>query len=121
MAQHNITGQKGEKEAVKYLRSKGYEIKACNWRYLKAELDIIAHHSNTLVVIEVKTRKDNEFGDPELFVTKQKQRNIIKAANAYVLEKKLDVNVRFDIITILGNGETLSIHHIEDAFYATMH
>lgn len=116
MAEHNIIGQKGEEMAAKFLEEKGYTILETNWRFMNLEADIIAEISKTLVIAEVKTRKSNYFGEPESFVTKQKQKNLIKAANAYVERKQLDLEVRFDIVSVVLNDNT-SIKHIEDAFY----
>ncbi len=116
MAEHNITGKKGEDMAADFLLSKGYEILETNWRFLHLEADIIAKIDKTLVIIEVKTRKSNYFGEPESFVTKQKQKNLIKAANEYIERKNLDLEVRFDIVSIVLNDNT-AVKHIEDAFY----
>jgi putative endonuclease len=116
MAEHNITGQKGEEMAAKFLEEKGYTILETNWRFMNLEADIIAQLNKTLVIAEVKTRKSNYFGEPESFVTKQKQKNLIKTANAYIERKELDLEVRFDIVSIVLNDST-SVKHIEDAFY----
>ena len=116
MAEHNNTGKKGEEMAATFLREKGMTILETNWRFGYLEADIIAKFEKTLVVIEVKTRKSNYFGEPESFVTKQKQKNLIKAANEYIERKNLDLEVRFDIISIVLNDYN-AIKHIEDAFY----
>lgn len=118
MAEHIITGAKGEGLAIRFLEEKGYEIMATNWKFLQLELDIIARKGDILIVAEVKTRKSNYFGEPETFVNRQKQRNIIKAAHHYVLQNKLDVEIRFDILSIIYSDVDYRIHHIEDAFYA---
>jgi putative endonuclease len=116
MAEHNDLGQKGELLAAQYLSEKNYEILETNWRFLNLEADIIALKDKTLVVAEVKTRKSVVFGEPEVFVNKQKQKNLLKAANEYVQRYKLDFEVRFDIVSvIIANGKT-QINHIEDAF-----
>jgi len=78
MAEHNITGQKGEQMAAEFLEKNGYKILETNWRFMNLEADIIAEKSKILVIAEVKTRKSNYFGEPESFVTKQKQKNLIK-------------------------------------------
>lgn len=117
MAQHNITGSRGEEIAAKHLAGKGFRICTRNWRYLKAEVDIIAEKDNKLVIVEVKTRGSNEFGEPELFVTKQKQKHLAKAAHAYILQNELDMEVRFDIVSVLMKGKEPLVHHIEAAFY----
>jgi putative endonuclease len=116
MAEHNITGQKGEEIAAKYLEDKGYSILEKNWRFKNLEADIIATTSKILVIAEVKTRKSNYFGEPETFVNKQKQKNLIKTAQEYIERNKLDLEVRFDIISIIMNDSS-SVKHIEDAFY----
>ena len=91
-----------------------------NWRFKKYELDIIAETKDSLIVVEVKTRSGNYCGEPEFFVTKQKQKLIIQGSNAYVLNKNRNKEVRFDIISIVQNGWKTKINHIEDAFYPTL-
>jgi len=118
MAEHNDTGSNGEVLAVNYLKQKGYTILETNWRFKNLEADIIASTNNTLVVAEVKTRSSNYLGEPELFVNKLKQKNLIKAANEYVQRNNIDFEVRFDIISILIKNTIPTINHIEDAFYA---
>lgn len=116
MAQHNELGKKGEKLAVEYLRLKEYEILELNYRYQKAEVDIIARRANTLIAAEVKTRSTPEFGDPQDFVKPKQIQQLVKAVNHYVEEKELDVDVRFDIIAIIKNKAGTRIEHIQDAF-----
>ena len=120
MAEFHELGKSGELLAVQHFVSKGYKILETNWRKGSLEIDIIAIKSDVLVIAEVKTRSTNYFGEPEEFVTKSKQKNLIRAANRYVLEKDLDVETRFDIISVLTNGIQHKIHHIEDAFYPTL-
>ena len=116
MAEHNDLGKEGEDLAVDFLQKSGYKIVARNFRYLKAEVDIIARKKNVLAVIEVKTRSTPDFGDPQNFV-KQKQINLlIKAVDFFVNEHKLDVDVRFDIVAIIRNKAGTRIEHLEDAF-----
>ncbi len=117
MAEHNDTGAKGEELAAVFLKNKGYAILEKNWRFKNLEADIIATIDKTLVIAEVKTRKSSYFGEPETFVNKQKQKNLIKAAHGYIQRKQLDLEVRFDIISIILNGNQMEINHIEDAFY----
>ncbi len=120
MAEHNDTGAKGEELAATFLQNKGYSILEKNWRFKNLEADIIAILAKTLVIAEVKTRKSNYFGEPETFVNKQKQKNLIKTANAYILRNQLDLEVRFDIISIILGNNKMEINHIEDAFYPTL-
>lgn len=118
MAEHNELGKEGEQIAIDLLIQKGYKILEKNWRYLKAEIDIIAQKDpDTLVIIEVKTRSNNFIGNPEEFVTPKKIKLLVMAANEYVISKNLDVEVRFDIIAIVKNPKYQKVEHLEDAFY----
>jgi len=116
MAQHNELGNLGEALAIDFLMKKGYKIKAKNWRYLKAEVDIIAQIENTIIAVEVKTRSTEYFGDPQDFITKKKIKLLVMAMNEYVISRDLDAEVRFDIIAIIKNKQGTKIEHLEDAF-----
>lgn len=116
MAEHNELGKTGEELAADYLEKNGYTLLERNWRCRQLEADLIALKDAFLIVAEVKTRTSNYFGDPEIFVDKKKQRNLVKTANAYVQMHQLDLEVRFDIIAVTGKGESARIHHIKDAF-----
>ena len=116
MATHNELGQKGEDMAAEYLQKSGYDILERNWRFKKAEVDIIAKKKGILVIIEVKTRSTSHFGNPQDFVNPKKIRLLVEAINEYVIANDLDVEVRFDIIAILKFQHTFEIDHIEDAF-----
>ena len=116
MAAHIDFGKQGEEIAVKYLMDKGYEILERNWRNRHKEIDIIAKDGKELVVVEVKTRKSNDYGDPDFAVNKQKQRLLISAANSYIYSNNLDLDTRFDIISIIIKDGNPVIDHIEDAF-----
>ena len=116
MAEHNELGKKGEVLAIQFLQKNGYAIIEKNYRYLKAEVDIIAQKGNVLAAIEVKTRSSIEFGDPQDFVNPKKIKLLISAIDYYVNEKDLDVEVRFDIIAIVKQQSTFQIEHLKDAF-----
>ena len=115
MAQHNELGKKGEQIAIDFLVDKGYTILEKNYRYLKAEVDIIAQKENILAAVEVKTRSTDYFGNPEEFVNPKKIKLLLSAIDYYVVDKDLDVEVRFDIIAIIHQKET-KIEHLKDAF-----
>ncbi len=117
MADHNELGIRGEKIALEYLKNKGYRIERLNWRFQKAEIDIIAWHKNYFVIIEVKTRSSTTFENPKEAVTLNKQKHLIRAAEAYILEKNIEKECRFDIVSVLIQGAKVEIEHIEDAFY----
>ena len=117
MAEHNELGNWGEDMAVDFLVDKGYEIKERNWRFKKAEVDIIATMENTLVAVEVKTRSTDYFGNPQDFIKAKKIKLLVKAVDEYVNRNDLDVEVRFDVIAIIKTENEIKIEHLEDAFF----
>ena len=117
MGKHNELGKKGEQLAVDFLLKNGYDIVERNYRFDKAEVDIIARKEDILAIVEVKTRSTTDFGNPEDFVKPKQIKNLVKAVDEYVNENNLDVEVRFDIIAIVKTGKNYQIEHIEDAFY----
>ena len=116
MASHNELGKKGEDLAVAYLLEHGYKIVVRNFRYQKAEVDIIARSKDVLAIVEVKTRSTPDFGNPQDFVKGKQIQNLVKAVDFYVTEHNLDVDVRFDIIAIIRNKAGTKIEHLENAF-----
>ena len=116
MADHNETGKQGETIAVEYLRGKGYCILEQNWHNHHQEIDIIARKGNELVIVEVKSRTGTPLVNPYAAVNRNKQNLLIKAANAYIQWKNIDMETRFDIISIVLGKEVI-IDHIENAFY----
>lgn len=111
-------GRRAEDIAAEYLINKGYVILERNWRHKHYEIDIIAEKNDILVVVEVKFRSYNTYGEPEVFVNKQKQKYLTEAINAYIQQKDIDKEVRFDIVAVGFKNKNLQVHHIEDAFYA---
>lgn len=118
MAHHNKLGRKGEDLARQFLEQKGYDILAMNWRYQRAEVDIIATQGDWIIFVEVKTRTSDTYGRPETFVTSTKGQLMAQAAFAYIEETDHHGEVRFDVISILipPNGPA-EITHFEDAFF----
>jgi putative endonuclease len=116
MSDHIKLGKRGELIAVDYLKSRGYKILETNWRTKHKEIDIIALDKNEIVFIEVKTRKNNYFGDPEDAVNLKKQKFLISAAENYIISNKIDLDARFDIISVIGEGNKHNINHIKEAF-----
>lgn len=117
MAQHNELGTKGEQLAVNFLIKNGYDILDRNYRFDKAEVDIIAQKDDILAIIEVKTRSTIDFGNPQDFVKPKQIQRLVKAVDEYVIVNELDVEVRFDIIAIIKEGKGFKIEHLENAFY----
>ncbi|WP_228853556.1 YraN family protein [Aegicerativicinus sediminis] len=117
MANHNELGKKGEQMAVDFLIANGFQIIERNYRFDKAELDIIAKKGNTLAAVEVKTRSSKDFGNPQDFLKPKQIQRLVKAINEYVVENELNVEVRFDIIAISKDVHGFNIEHIPNAFY----
>jgi putative endonuclease len=119
MANHNDFGKKAEDLAVEFLRKNGYIILVRNFRFQKAEIDIIAERDHQIVIVEVKARSTDAFMLPQEAVTKTKIKSIVSAANHYMEEFDKHQEVRFDIITVLPDErKNLMIEHIIDAFEA---
>jgi len=111
------TGKKGEEIAAAHLISAGYRILRMNFRFQRCEVDIIAEENDTLVFIEVKTRRSLKFGNPLLSITPSKKRNIIKVAGAFVERAGFPyAGVRFDVFTVIFTCQKVEVEHIKDAF-----
>ena len=117
MAEHNKLGKLGEKIATEFLIKNGYEIRERNWRYRKAEVDIIAENEKYLIAIEVKTRSSVDFGDPQDFVSKKKIQLLVEAMNAYMELYDSDKEVRLDIIALTKVKNDFKIEHLKDAVF----
>ena len=115
MAAHNELGKWGEDMAAAYLQEKGYSILERDWKSGHNDIDIIAQEGNTLVVVEVKTRRNRLFGDPEEAIDYKKRRSLLSAINHYVKTHHTCRSVRFDVISVVGMiGTTPEIDHIKD-------
>ena len=117
MPKKDELGSHGEQLAVDYLLDKKYSILERNYRFDRAEIDILARKDDILAVVEVKTRSSTAFGDPHEFVKPRQIKNLVKAVNHYIESRDLDVETRFDIIAISKSGQHYSIEHLTDAFY----
>ncbi len=119
MADHNDFGKIAEDLAADYLQKNGYKILVRNFRFQKAEIDIIAERNNQIIVVEVKARSTDAFMLPQEAVTRTKIKLIVSVVNHYLEEFNRDNEVRFDIITVLPDEKRkLVIDHIPDAFQA---
>lgn len=121
MAQHNEFGQISEDRAAAYLMARGYTIRDRNWRLGHKEIDIVAQKNGVLVIVEVKARRDDRFGDPADAVTDDKIRRLVQAAHAYVRYHRISWSVRFDVVAITGEPGNQTVEHIEDAFYPPLY
>lgn len=110
---NQIQGKYGEDRAVSYLRQLGFEILERNYRFKRSEIDLIALWQNELLVfVEVKNRKNSQFGEPESFVTTRQERKIKEAAEDYVYGINWTKDIRFDILAV----QSEEVVHFKDAF-----
>ena len=117
MAEHNDFGNLAEDLAADYLTQKNYKILVRNFRYQKAEIDIVTEFEELIVVVEVKARSYDTLIEPQEAVTKKKIKSIVLCTDFFMRERNLNKEVRFDIITVLPDQSgKLQINHIEDAF-----
>jgi len=118
MALHNDIGNYGEELACEHLKAKGFKILETNWKFSRAEVDIIAWDKKVLVFVEVKTRTSTSFGRPEAFVTKKKMKLLTQAASFYSEKINHDWEVRFDVVSVVDRkNKQPVVEHIEDAFF----
>ena len=108
------TGNKGENLAAEFLKLKGFEIVARNYRFNRGEIDLIIKRENWLIFVEVKTRASNAFGEPEEFVDDFKVRKIFEAAEQYIFTNDWQGHVRFDVVSVKMDLVP-EIEHFEDA------
>lgn len=118
MSEHNDVGREGEALAANFLQQKGYEIVDRNWRYGPKEIDIVARDGDTMVFVEVKTRSTLAFELPQEAVTKKKMKNLVEAADAYLIQHNIDLESRFDIVAVLNGNPPKVIEHIEGGWQA---
>ena len=112
-----LFGQHGEQRAAQFLRKLGYAIVERNYRCPRGEIDLVAQDKETLVFVEVRTHRSREFGDPLASVNTRKQRQIAMTALHYLSRFHLhDRAARFDVIGIMGEGDTAQLTHIKAAF-----
>ena len=114
-AEHLRLGRWGEETAAAFLQKKGYAILEHDWRSGHRDIDLVARDGKTLVFVEVKTRTNRVFGNPEDAVNYQKRENLRRAMNHYVKLHRLAGTLRFDIVTVVGSlGSVPEITHFVD-------
>ena len=114
-------GLDGERIAAEYLEAQGYHLLEHRYRFGHKEIDLIARKGDLVIFVEVKSRRSDSFGPANLSITVKKQRNLIAAAEAYLLEKGLiegEERFRFDAILLHppGSDGDVRLEHITDAF-----
>ena len=110
-------GKYGENEAASYLKKKGYHILERNYRYQKAEIDLIARRGDLIAIIEVKTRTGKALEHRVEAINRKKIQRLVAAADQYLSSRNIALEVRFDIIWITRHPKGISLEHIKNAFY----
>ncbi|GAB4126980.1 MAG: YraN family protein [Raineya sp.] len=106
-------GKEAEQKALEFLQKKGYELLSKNYRFGKGEIDLIVAKDNLLVFVEVRSRKNANFGFPEQTISEKKKQLLRKTAENFIFEKNWQKNFRFDIVAVLGE----QIEHFEDTIF----
>ncbi|RAW03027.1 YraN family protein [Pseudochryseolinea flava] len=110
------TGAKGEALAAEFLKKKGFHVVARNFRYGRAEIDLIVTRQDWLIFVEVKTRTSVSYGQPEEFVSLTQAKRIYDAAEHYIFSTDWCGHVRFDVVSVMLADESApEISHFEDA------
>jgi len=112
-------GRLGETYAADFLVRQGYEILEKNYRKQYGEVDIIARDRDTLVFIEVKTRRSILYGLPHDAVDQRKQRQLSRIAQEYLVSRRMqDAAARFDVlgVTLDQQNRPIQVELIKDAF-----
>lgn len=117
MASSVELGKKGEDIAAAYLIKEGYKILARNWFWDHKEIDIIARQEDEIVIVEVKTREGDYFEEPWEAVSSRKVRNLVEAADSWLIQNKIDSDTRFDVVSIIFSDDVnYSLVHFPNAF-----
>ncbi len=112
-----LVGILGEKLVCKWYTDRKYKLLAVNYKIRQGEVDIIASNRNTVVFVEVKTRKNDKFSSAREAVTYSKQQRIKAAANRYLAQNNMeDMFVRFDVAEVYHPENNPVINVIENAF-----
>jgi putative endonuclease len=116
LAKHNVLGTTGEALALQWLQQKNFILLHQNWRHSHYEVDIIASNGDTLHFIEVKTRQNKKFGEPEESVDKKKIENLMKAAEEFQYQYPQWKRVQYDVLSITISPDGTEYFFIEDVY-----
>ena len=116
MGKHNKLGKEGELIAFMVLQRDGFTILETNWRFQKAEIDIIAKKDGFLIFTEVKTRGSKKFGKPSDAIDKKKIALYKDAVEGYLEQHPSEDEIRFDVVNIIIGKDETQIEHIPNAF-----
>ena len=120
MVSQREIGEKAEGLAQQYLLKLGYKILDTNWYFGHLELDIIAQDKDQLVIVEVKSRNGIRYEHPSEAITDIKIKRVVEAADGYIQEKDINMETRFDVITVIFFDQKFELEHFKDAFYPTL-
>jgi len=120
MAKHNILGKEGEEIAARYLQEHGYTIQDRDWHCGHKDLDLVVTKDDTIVFVEVKTRTGTGWGNPQDFVNDRKIQSIVRSADAYLRLNQINMDVRFDIVSVVAENGDFKVEHIEQAFFPSI-
>lgn len=117
-APHLRAGAQAEALAEQYLRRQGLRTVHRNYRARRGEIDLVMHTGDDLVFVEVRHRRNGNYGGALASVTVSKQKKLISAASEYLVHHKISAQqaCRFDVITIEGDLKQAEIHWIPNAF-----
>ena len=112
-----LLGRQGEEAAADFLEARGHTILARNFRTPQGEIDIITRLGQTVVFVEVKTRRTQRFGRPAAAVGYRKQQKIIQSARWFLRQRHLEGCLcRFDVLEVYAAGPDWSFNHLQGAF-----
>lgn len=120
MVSQREIGELAEGLAQQHLLKLGYKILDTNWHYGHLELDIVAQDGDELVIVEVKSRNGIRYEHPSEAITDIKIKRVVDAADGYIQEKDIDLETRFDVITVIFLDKKFELEHFKDAFYPTL-
>ena len=112
-ASHLLRGETAEQQACDFLLRQGLTLVTRNFRCKHGELDLIMRDKQTLVIVEVRFRKTDQYGSAAESVTRAKQSRIMAATQIYLSTQKLNSALRFDVLALSGNGK---VEWIKNAF-----
>ena len=116
MTKHNKLGKEGELIAFMVFQRDGFTILETNWKFRKAEVDIIAQKDGFLIFIEVKTRISKKYGKSSDAIDKKKISLYKDAVEGYLEQNPTELEIRFDVINIIIGKDETQIEHIPNAF-----
>lgn len=111
------TGKKGEETALAWLEARGFRLLDRNWRTGHKELDLVMEHAGRVHVIEVKTLTPPLLVQPFEKVDARKQSLLIAAASRYIAERHVRMEVQFDVVSVILDGDRTEVEHIPEAFF----